>query len=187
MRNLYIFDCFGVIISEVSSLFTDKYLNDEQKKYMRSVVFRNLDKGVITMDDMFVTLAELSNVSVEQAKREWASYECLFADTVDVIKQLKAQGHCIALLSNAATSYIDYLFNKYGLFELFDKVFVSAAYGYAKPDCEFYKLCVDSFTEQFNNIYFTDDNPNNLKDLERFGITPILFKGASDLVQKLGV
>ena len=130
------------------------------------------------MDDMFVTLAELSNVSVEQAKREWASYECLFADTVDVIKQLKAQGHCIALLSNAATSYIDYLFNKYGLFGLFDKVFVSAAYGYAKPDCEFYKLCVDSFTEH---------NPNNLRDLERFGITPILFKGASDLVQKLGV
>lgn len=185
-RKLFIFDCFGVVISEVSSLM-EKHLSDEQKRYMRTQIYRKLDLGKIGMDEMFDTLSELCGMSVEQTKKEWTSNEALFTDTIEVIKRLKAQGHCIALLSNAAVSYIDYLFGKYDLFKYFDRVFVSAKYGYAKPDKELYKLCVDSFDEQFENIYFTDDNPNNLVDLEQFGITPVLFKNAKDFAEKVGV
>ena len=183
-RKLFIFDCFGVIISEVSTLITDRYLNDEQKLYMRKNVFRQLDLGNITMDEMFVKLADLCKISVEQAKTEWTGYESLITDTVELIKRIKAQGHCVVLLSNASVDYVDYLFEKFDLFKYFDRVFVSAKYGYAKPDREFYKLCVDSFDEQFDAIYFTDDNPNNLVDLEQFGITPVLFKNAADFVKK---
>ena len=89
--------------------------------------------------------------------------------------------------SNAAVSYIDYLFDKYGIRKYFDRLFVSAAYGYAKPDKEFYKLCVDSFDEPFDVVYFTDDNPVNLADLQQFGITPVLFKNAQDFAEKIGV
>lgn len=186
-RKLFIFDCFGVVISDVSTLFMNKYLNAEQQLYMRNQVYRKVDVGAINMDEMFDELSALCGLEVEQTKREWASYEAVLTDTIEVINQLKSQGHCIALLSNAAVSYIDYLFAKYDLFKYFDCLFVSAKHGYAKPDRELYKLCVDSFDEQFDAIYFTDDNPNNLVDLEPFGITPVLFKNAKDFAEKVGV
>lgn len=187
IKKLFIFDCFGVIISDVSTLFMDRYLNEEQRQYMRKEVYRKVDTGVITMDEMFDTLSGICGLDVEQTKRRWADYEYVLSDTIETIKRLKQQGHCIALLSNAATSYIDYLFGKYDLFKYFDRIFVSAKYGYAKPDKELYKLCVESFDEQFGVIYFTDDNPDNLENLQQFGITPILFKNAEDFAKKIDV
>ena len=186
-RKLFIFDCFGVIFSEVSTLFLNNHLNAEQQLYMRKNIYRKLDLGKMSMDEMFEDLSARCGMTVEQAKQEWASYEELFTDTVEVIKRLREQGHCVALLSNAAVDYIDYLFNKFDMFKYFDRIFVSANYGYAKPDKEFYKLCVDSFDEQFDVTYFTDDNPVNLQDLEQFGITPVLFKNAQDFAKKVGV
>lgn len=186
-RKLFIFDCFGVVVADVSTLFMDGRFDDEQKQYMRKQVFRSVDVGALSMAQMFDTMIGHFGLDKEKTLKDWASYEYPLVDTLQVIAELRAQGHVVALLSNAAVEYIDYLFDKFDLRKYFDYIFVSAAYGYAKPDKEFYKLCVDSFTEQFDAVYFTDDNPANLADLEQFGITPILFKSAQDFAQKIGL
>lgn len=186
-RKLFIFDCFGVIISEVSTLWMAERLDAEEQLYMRQQVFRKLDLGAISMDEMFEITSARYGLDKAKMMEEWKSYECVITDTVELIKRIKSEGHCVALLSNAAVSYIDYLFDKYDLRKYFERIFVSANYGYAKPDREFYKLCVDSFDEQFEAVYFTDDNPANLVDLQEFGITPVLFKSAKDFAEKVGV
>lgn len=187
-RKLYIFDCFGVVVSEVSTLWMDMHkLDAEQVQFMRKQTFRKLDKGEITMDEMFEQTSKRYGVSKQVMIDEWTSFEVVFTDTLRVIEQLRAQGNVIALLSNAAASYVDYLFDKFGLDKYFDYKFVSSNYGYAKPDKEFYKLCIDSFTERFDEVFFTDDNPNNLVDIEQFGITPVLFKNAKDFAVKIGL
>lgn len=186
-KKLFIFDCFGVIVSDVSTIFMDKYLDADKQLYMRKNVYRNVDVGAIQMEDSFVELASLCGLDVEQVKQEWASCEYPLVGTLQVIDKLRKQGHAVALLSNAAVEYIDYLFDKFDLRKYFDRIFVSAAYGYAKPDKELYKLCVDSFTEQFDAVYFTDDNPTNLRDLQQFGVIPILFKNAEDFAAKIGL
>lgn len=186
-RKLFIFDCFGVVISDVSAIFMDKYLNAEQQLYMRQNVFRKVDVGVMTMTQMFERLASLCGIAAEQVKSEWTDCEYVLTDTVEVIMRLKEQGHCVVLLSNAAVEYVDYLFDKFRLRDVFDFEFVSSAYGCAKPDAEFYKLCVDSFDEKFEKVFFADNNPDNLTDLERFGIIPVLFTSAADFVEKVGV
>lgn len=186
-RKLFIFDCFGVVMSEVSTMWMDRHLDAEQQSYMRNNIFRNLDVGAISMDEMFEQTAARYGLDKEKMIEEWTSYEYVLTDTIQVIKRLREQGHCIALLSNAAVSYVDYLFDKYDLRKYFDRIFVSANYGCAKPDREYYKLCVDSFDEQFEAIYFTDDRSENLVDLQEFGITPILFKSAADFAEKAGL
>jgi len=186
-RNLYIFDCFGVVISDVSTLFMNKRLNKEEQDYMRKFVFRSVDVGEITNEDMFTLVSGRYGWNREEITAEWCGYEDVMLDTVDLIRELKRRGHCVALLSNAWQGYIDYLFKKFSLTDLFDKTFVSSNYGVAKPDEEFYELCVNSFDEKFDNIYFTDDNPANLKNLEKFGITPILFIDVSEFKKKAGL
>ena len=187
-RKLFIFDCFGVVVSDVSTIFMDnRRFNAEQIEFMRKQIFRNVDVGALTMEEMFEKTSARFGLDKTQMIEEWTSYECVLTDTIELIKRLKKDGHRVALLSNAAVSYVDYLFDKFDLNKYFDYKFVSAAYGYAKPDKEFYKLCVDSFTEQFDEVYFTDDNPANLQDLQQFGITPILFTSAQDFAEKVGL
>lgn len=187
-RKLFIFDCFGVVVSDVSTLFMNaRSFNDEQTQFMRKQIFRNVDVGALTMEQMFNRTSEHFCFDKAKMIEEWTGYEYVLEDTIELIKRLKNDGHCVALLSNADVKYVDYLFDKFQINDLFDYKFVSSSYGYAKPDMEFYKLCVDSFTEQFDEVYFTDDNPANLVDLEQFGITPVLFTSAQDFAKKVGL
>jgi len=184
-RKLFIFDCFGVIVSDVSTLFMKNHLNSDEQRYMCQNVFRAVDTGKIKMDEMFAIVAERYNLDINEIKREWKSLEYVLEDTVKVIERLHSKGHCIALLSNADADYVDYLFKKFDIHKHFDYEFVSSKYGYAKPDKEFYKLCVDSFDEQFDAVYFTDDNPVNLQGIAQFGITPVLFTNAREFAEKI--
>ena len=89
-KKLFIFDCFGVVISDVSTLFMDKHLNAEEQLYMRKV-FRKVDVGSLDMEQMFAELSALCKMRNEDVKREWASCEALLADTIEVIKGLREQ------------------------------------------------------------------------------------------------
>lgn len=183
---MYIFDCFGVVISDVSTLFMNNHPEIDQA-YMRKEVFRAVDTGKITNEEMFTLVSGKYNLDRSGIIAEWHGYEQVLRGTVDVVQLLKAQGHCVALLSNAEQKYIDYLFDKFGIADLFDATFVSSNYGVAKPDSEFYRLCVESFQEKFGKIYFTDDNPNNLLGLEQFGITPVLFTCPQSFAKEIGL
>ena len=155
-KNLYIFDCFGVVISNVSGLWMNKRLNAEQQEFMCKNVFRSIDTGKTSMEWMFDIICEKFGMQKETVKKEWADEEFVLTDTVDLIRY-------------------------------FDKIFVSSVYGCAKPDKVFYEICVKSFDEKFENIYFTDDTPGNLLDLEQFGIKPVLFKNAKDFKKAVGL
>ena len=183
MRKLYIFDCFGVVVSDISAQWMDVHCTEPQKDYIRKEIFRNVDIGTISYDEMYVRLAAEVGVTKQAVIDEWEQLLYVKRDTVALIEKLRKEGHAVALLSNASVEYIDYLFTKFDLYKHFDKIFVSAHYGYAKPDRELYQICLDGFTEKFEKIYFTDDNPVNLHNLEEMGITPVLFKSAAQFEQ----
>ena len=178
MRKLFLFDCFGVVVSDVSTLWLNKRCNEQQKEYARKVLFRKVDTGVMSQDELYGLLSDQCGMDKQSLVDEWESLVYVKQDTVEVIKRIRQQGDAVALLSNASVEYIDYLFAKFDLYQYFDKIFVSARYKTAKPDREFYQICLDNFSEKFDEIFFTDDNPVNLKNLEELGITPILFTSA---------
>ena len=185
MNNLYLFDCFGVVVTDVSGVWMKQHFNDEEKHYIVNNIFRRVDTGKISQQEMFEELSERYGMPAETIWKDWEQVLNVKWDTIELIRQLREQGGTVALLSNASVEYIDYIFDKFDLRKYFDKLFVSARYGVAKPDAEFYQLCVNSFADKFDKIYFTDDNPVNLHNLEQFGITPILFTDACELAKKL--
>ena len=183
MRKLYLFDCFGVVVSDVSTQWMDRHLDEKDKQYVRNELFRKVDTAAMSQDEMYQQLAARYGMSKQAIIDEWEQLIYPKLDTVEVIKRLRQQGNVVALLSNASVEYVDYLFTKFDLHKYFDKIFVSARYKFAKPDREFYQICLDSFTEQFEKIYFTDDNPNNLTNLDELCITPILFESAEQFLK----
>ena len=181
MRKLFLFDCFGVVVSDVSTLWLDRHCDEEQKRYVRSELFRKVDTARMSQEELYEQLAALCGISKRSLVDEWDSLVYVKQDTIETIKRIRRQGDVVALLSNASVEYVDYLFTKFNLYQYFDKIFVSARYKTAKPDREFYRICLDGFTEKFDKIYFTDDNPVNLENLQELGITPILFTNAAQL------
>ena len=179
MRKLFLFDCFGVVVSDVSTQWMDRHFDEEQKQHIRSCYFRKVDTAAMSQDELYEGLAAQYGMSKQGIIDEWEQLIYVKQDTLEVIERLRKQGNVVALLSNASVEYIDHLFTKFDLYKYFDKIFVSAQYKFAKPDREFYRICLDSFEEKFDKIYFTDDNPTNLKNLEEFGITPVLFTSAT--------
>ena len=185
MRKLFLFDCFGVVVSDVSTQWMDLHCTEPQKEHIRKEIFRKVDTAAISCDEMYARLAEQVGVTKQEVIDEWDCLIYVKRDTVEIIDKLRKQGHAVALLSNASVEYVDYLFTKFDLYKHFDKIFVSAQYGYAKPDRELYQICLGSFTEQFEKIYFTDDNPVNLNGIEQMGITPVLFTSAAQFEKEI--
>lgn len=185
MKNLYLFDCFGVVVTDVSTLWMQPRLTVEQQQYARTQLFRKVDCGQLSFDDCLAALAKTCGTTLNQLQAEWDALAQPITQTLQLIDELRLRGHTVALLSNASQSYVDRLFSQFDLYKYFDKIFVSAKYGCAKPDKEFYRICLDSFSEKFGKIYFTDDNPTNLLGLTEMGITPVLFRSAAQLKNDL--
>lgn len=178
--TLVIFDCFGVIFEDIAPPFLEKHLPKEKAGEVKEKLFPPADRGEITYDTLLSNMAQALSLDRAEMEEEWNSMFILKEDTVSLIKKLKKSCN-IALLSNAPESVVESLFEKHGLTELFDKIFVSHKYKLIKPQREFYELCVNSFEKSFNKVYMIDDNMINLEGLEELGITPILFKGAENI------
>ena len=178
--TLVIFDCFGVIFEDIAPPFLEKHLPKEKASEIKEKLFPPADRGEITYDTLLQNMAEALKLDRREMEAEWNSMFILKEDTVSLIKKLKEKCN-IALLSNAPESVVENLFEKHGITELFDKIFVSHKYGLIKPQIEFYKLCVNSFDKKFRKVYMIDDNAVNLEGLEDIGITPVLFEGAENI------
>lgn len=50
-----------------------------------------------------------------------------------------------------------------------------------KPDIRFYELCINSFGEQFDEIYFFDDNMKNIKCLDNTNIKAYQYKSNEEI------
>ena len=187
MKNtLIIFDCFGVIFEDVAPPFLKRFLPEDKANEVKERLFPPADRGEITYDTLLSNLAEELSLPRKEMEEEWNSMFILKKDTVSLIKKLKENNY-IALLSNAPESVVENLFEKHGITELFDKIFVSHKYGLIKPQKEFYELCAGSFEKDFKKIYMIDDNRTNLEGLEKIGITPLLFESAEKLWGELRV
>ena len=54
-----------------------------------------------------------------------------------------------------------------------------------KPDLKFYNLAIDQFHENFDEIYFIDDNISNIEVLKNTKIKGILYKNNEELFHLL--
>ncbi len=186
MANLYLFDCFGVVFSEVSSLWLNKRLNEEQKKYARQEVFTKVDSGTISLDEAMDILAKMCGVEKNIVHKEWDEFTWVLTDTLPILEELKKRG-TVALLSNSESKHLHNIFDAFDVNKYFDRLFVSAEMGCIKPHKEIYEKCLASFDETFDEIYFVDDNPANLVEPAKLGIKTLQFIDAKQLKKDLGL
>ena len=143
--------------------FLDKFNNSEESI--------KVHKGEISTKEFFDYLKGYmdDNITLEEFKNIYVNNNEFFNDTIEIIKKLKNLGYKVYLLSNLKE--IDYeKFIKHFDVSIFDEMFLSFKLDMIKPNDDIYKYVINKLNTKPENIYFFDDNKDNIDGAIRNGI-----------------
>ena len=175
--TLLIFDCFGVIITPiVKKWFLKHSLHDFTIEDFLSLCKKG-DIGEYSYEDVIKVLSDHSNMTVEEIDNMMMKN----AKPMKIVKHLDElrKNHCVMLLSNA-TKIIDRIFEIYHLSDKFDYKIISCEIKMIKPNEDIYRYAINLPNKEFKNIYFFDDNIENVKAAKKIGIKAYRYKNYSE-------
>ena len=184
MKNLLIFDCFGVICSEIAPVWFGRHFEAGEAMRLKALYFAGADRGDTDIETLIERLADGLGFEAEDIRREWGEIFSLNRPLLDYIQVLRRTHH-VALLSNAPEGLVEQIFDYFDLWDQFDRVFISSHYRMAKPDRAFYQICLDAFRGEYDSAFMIGDNVSNLEGLEELSITPIHFTSNQVLFARL--
>ena len=145
----------------------DKFLD----KFNNSAESIKVHKGEISTKEFFEYLKRYmnDNITLEEFKNIYVNNNEFFNDTIETIKKLKNLGYKVYLLSNLKE--IDYeKFIKHFDISIFNELFLSFKLGMLKPNDDIYQYVINKLNTKPENIYFFDDNKENVDGAIRNGI-----------------
>ena len=143
--------------------FLDKFNNSEESI--------KVHKGEISTKEFFEYLKRYmdDNITLEEFKNKYVNNNKFFNDTIEIIKKLKNLGYKVYLLSNLKE--IDYeKFIKHFDVSIFDEMFLSFKLDMLKPNDDIYQYVINKLNTKPENIYFFDDNKENVDGAIKNGI-----------------
>ena len=195
MLKNFVFDFGQVIVHFEPEYMTKQYIeNPDDVKLAKDIIFDRLywdklDNGTITdkeiIDDIKNRLPENLYENAVKAYENWYMHLPFFDGMEQLIKDLKADGKKLYLLSNISVGFAEnHARNPQikRLFDLFDGLIFSAKEGYVKPNKDIFEHLLNKFDLKAEETIFIDDNEKNVIGAKSAGINAYLFDGD---VQKL--
>lgn len=179
-KKIIAFDFFGVICSEVAPFWFQKFFPKEKAYKLKDEYLQSADLGKISLDSLFSNLEELTGETPEQIQKDWISLARIDNDVVSLIQSLQKE-YKIVLFSNAVPKFLRQILKENDLEKLFDSIIISSEIGVAKPDPAFFKKALDIIEASPEDIFFIDDNLENVKEAEKLGIQAAVFKDIETL------
>ena len=199
MIDTIVFDIGGVLIDFSAQLFTERLqVSGEDRALLERHVLRTtdwvrLDRGTITEAEMLVhacaNLPRRLHAAADYIINHWNEPIVPIEGTAEVVRQLKARGYALYLLSNAGVRQHSY-WNDIPGSECFSGTVISADLHLLKPEAAIYQALFDKFDLTPANCIFVDDLPLNVEAAQNAGMQGIVFYDAQQLrseLQKRGV
>ena len=181
LKNI-VFDLGGVVVAHNEEGFKEKlgeffdFVFGTDSKSVPSFWF-NYDLGVLTIDETAAEVAKFRGCDAETAKAHMLQAIALQEEvgpTVELIKELKAKGYKLYVLSNMSKEYIEYL-RKLPVFEHFDYQAVSCELHLGKPNSKIYEHLLTHCNLVPAETIFIDDRYENVEAAAELGIVPFHF------------
>ncbi len=96
-------------------------------------------------------------------------------ELVETIHTLRSNGLRCYLATNQEIYRIQYMLDKMGFANCFDKIFASAHLGYKKPAQEFFIKIYDELGVNKDEVLFWDDRQENIDAAKQFGINAEIY------------
>ena len=181
LKNI-VFDLGGVVVAHNEEGFREKlgeffsFVFGPDMKCVPSF-WVDYDLGLLTIDETAAEVAKFRNCDAATAKGHMLQAIALqeeVVSTVELIKELKAKGYKLYVLSNMSKEYIEYL-RKLPVFEYFDYQAVSCELHLGKPDRRIYEHLLLYCNMDASETIFIDDRKDNVEAAAEVGIVPFHF------------
>jgi epoxide hydrolase-like predicted phosphatase len=190
MIKAFIFD-FGGVLARTED-YTPRHAWDErlglptgsvERAVHHSDIWIQAQLGRITPRAYWNGVAELLYMrkeDIDELRRDYFSGDRLNYRLVALIRDLRAKGYPVALLSNESLQ-LESRLREYGIHDLFDHVLISALMGMMKPDPTVYRVALQSVRATPHEAVFVDDSLVNVRGAQPLGMHTILFRPELDL------
>lgn len=114
----------------------------------------------------------------------WYKLLIPLTNTWDFVKELKAAGYSLYILSNAPVQFAEHAHECYNVVKEFDGIVFSAPLRLFKPEPEIYQYLFDTYHLKPEECFFIDDRIDNISAGRQFGMDGIVFTGDIKSVKK---
>ena len=173
MKNI-VFDLGGVLFARDKSKCTPELL--EFFSFLRAprmpLFWEEYDRGTSTLDEVTATISRMTGRSVETCSAVLQLAIDLqepVKPTERLVRDLKAAGYKLYVLSNMSREFIDCL-RRFPVYALFDGEVVSCEEGTVKPEPRIYEILLGRYGLDPAETLFIDDRPANVAAAEALGI-----------------
>lgn len=104
---------------------------------------------------------------------------------LEYLQELKSRGEDLYLLSVHGKEWAEYITEKYGLDNIFTKMYWSFDIGLLKPDPEAFKYALKDIGLNPNEVLFIDDSLENIESARNLGMQVHLFQGTTEVKREL--
>jgi putative hydrolase of the HAD superfamily len=204
MIKAVIFDLGGVLMTDVplkqiaEELSENSPLSEEEiHAHLYPTEHWNLlTLGKITENEYWDTFLQATRINADKKRLRDKVRSSLhpLKHAAATIRSMKNR-YKLAILSNHAKEWSEYMKQKFDLFQSFNPIIFSCDVGLRKPDLKIYEITLEKLKGdvQGPTVRFTpeecilvDDKKRNTDAAEKLGIKGIVFEGSSKLLEELG-
>jgi putative hydrolase of the HAD superfamily len=149
--------------------------------------WRQAQTGQLPVEDYWQDVAatlKLDGADLAALRRDFYAGDRLDAALVGLLRQYRADGFQVALLSNDSTE-LDAKLQALGISDLFDPLVISAHIGVMKPDARAYEVTLARLGRPAPETIFVDDMPANIAAAGALGIHALRYVAGMDLAGAL--
>lgn len=183
MIKAIIFDCFGVLLTDVNRARRNEIAKtDLAAAQAIEDVFEASNRGRITREESAERMGEILHIDPAEILATSDAGEVRNQALIDFVKTLRPH-YKLAMLSNVrGRASLDRRFNAGELNELFDVVVASGDVGIIKPERQIYELTAEKLGVDPTNCVMIDDIQEFCDGARAVGMTAIQFKSTEQCV-----
>lgn len=188
MEKIYVFDLGNVIvrpmnIKKLYEMLECKISYEEFSNYFKNdKSVENVHKGLISTEEHINKILKFSgsNKTIDEYISIFIGpiRNGLFEDTIEIIDNLKKNNKKICMLSNLREIDFKWFEKQYDI-NNFDKLYLSYEMHLLKPNKDIYEQMLKDLNTDAKNIYFFDDNQDNINSAKKIGINSYCVTGNS--------
>lgn len=176
MIRAILFDCFGVLVTDVLELIRKEARStDPQGASEIDGLVRSANLGILSRDESNKRVAEILGITVEQYRSRITEGEVRDEKLFEYILELKKQ-YKTAMLSNISKESLQRRFTDTELNKYFDVVVTSGEVGFVKPSAEIYEIAADRLGLRCDECLFVDDRERFVEGAKAVGMQSFVYE-----------
>lgn len=159
--------------------FSEEMVERVGRATVRTQIWRETDRGVLSIPEAVEQCIALDPEIEDEIRLFYKDRRELVTEydySEGLIRDLKARGYKVYLLSNYSEDHFQYILSKFRFFGLEDGMVISYREKVLKPEPEIYNILFERYGLKPEECVFLDDTEVNIETAVKLGMRGIVFK-----------